>query len=1252
MSVGSKFSLSAGSVQSDRDLGLLSPDNLKIDDYSLADFMSFVVNHSSQVAFFNGLNVEDGTWANFFISDYPFILAFISSIAIKEESVELQTLGTYLEDSHGLLKSDKGLSAQLVFEGCLKIARRIDTWYGKVISGSGDTKLARELTSSINNSLKSSLIKLKYVGSLIFGNQYELETGNTFKNFSLIWAVESAGHVIYADILVDLSDTTQRLYEQLAEILWTFSRTQSYLISSAKNELAVILENKPGFKPYTALLLAYWEMYSHTQQTVNTFARKHLDFYYENVLRLQKKKAVPDQIFVSFDLQKNVANVTVPAGAALDAGKDKNGHAVIFTTDSKVLVSKSEIVSLMSLYFPAEESPVKGGTSLITDILLEQVATAALSGVTKGWAPFGGDQETATATSLQHSRTTVGFALAAPIFLLQEGNRTVQINLELESDSASKLEQFLRSDSAGRSLNRSNPRQWLSDAFLVSATGKDKWLTLKDASCSYYADTKILSIVVKLTDADKAIGPYHSGLSGNVLDTVHPVLKLMVNNDTPYFFYQLLSTLSYFRVSINVEVDGLETLCLKNYNSDIDSGKPFLPFGPDPLLNSNFYIGSKEFEDKCISTITFNFAWAGVPEKGIKSYYKSYAEPQPTNHSFTMSIAGPDGVCLVSNETDLTEFSLFSAISEKGIAAYTAKGPAKTANSPNKGMFYMTSLLSPDFSILNYNYREAITSVMWQNAKAYMEYSKSPMTISIIQSPADPKPSTSPVTKPVTPIPPEKALLAATTPASKADSSKLYIVASPREPFPLLIKKLTVDYHASMETELTPGAPGQLEVFHIDVASQYKIFPEVKPPLSLKGGRIPTLKLIPLYNKSRYFYLELSGLTLPSVVDVFFQLRLKPAINPAVILPIILWEYLCVSGWKVFDAQSAPVDDTLRLTKSGIIKFILPVDMKQDNPLMPINKYWIRGSTDNDAIPICNIENIYTHAVSATRSIDPENLLTDLTQLPANTVSSLVKQISQIKKVNQPDVSFGGSEAENHIAYYKRVSERLNHKQRAVSSWDFERLLLAKFPELFFVRCLNAVKVPGQGDLSNLKSYRKAGSVTIVVIPTATGAAKLKVNQAAPRLPLVELAAMTTFLSTCSSPLASIEVINAEYIFIKVSCKIKFKDGAESSDRLAALNTAVCDYLSPWKLSNNCYDIKSKISVFDIFSFMEQYPFVESLNPHSFKLAFYTEKEIGRFTSIGKVYGSDRFQDTIAEITNPWIIVASMEKHNLTSDGN
>src|ERR1041385_5808376 len=78
-------------------------------------------------------------------------------------------------------------------------------------------------------------------------------------------------------------------------------------------------------EPHFALLISFLEIFKIAQDDLNTITQRHLDFYYREVLNLQEKPAVPDQVFIIFTLAEQLQAALVPKGKELDAKKDGKG---------------------------------------------------------------------------------------------------------------------------------------------------------------------------------------------------------------------------------------------------------------------------------------------------------------------------------------------------------------------------------------------------------------------------------------------------------------------------------------------------------------------------------------------------------------------------------------------------------------------------------------------------------------------------------------------------------------------------------------------------------------------------------------------------------------------------------------------------------------------------------------------------------------------------------------------------------------
>ena len=153
---------------------------------------------------------------------------------------------------------------------------------------------------------------------------------------------------------------------------------------------------------------------------------------------------------------------------------------------------------------------------------------------------------------------------------------------------------------------------------------------------------------------------------------------------------------------------------------------------------------------------------------------------------------------------------------------------------------------------------------------------------------------------------------------------------------------------------------------------------------------------------------------------------------------------------------------------------IVPKIATDDNTLLDEGYYWLRASVSTYADAVCEFVGVHTQALRAVfknNNNDPTHLESSL---EAGTISKLVDRLPSIKKVKQIYASFDGFPKESDSVFYTRVSERLRHKDRAVTIWDYEHLLLEKFPKLYKVKCLNH---------TSPTSETAPGNICIIAIP-------------------------------------------------------------------------------------------------------------------------------------------------------------------------
>ncbi|MFC0182641.1 Baseplate J-like protein [Pseudarcicella hirudinis] len=341
------------------------------------------------------------------------------------------------------------------------------------------------------------------------------------------------------------------------------------------------------------------------------------------------------------------------------------------------------------------------------------------------------------------------------------------------------------------------------------------------------------------------------------------------------------------------------------------------------------------------------------------------------------------------------------------------------------------------------------------------------------------------------------------------------------------------------------------------------------------------------------FYLGLQELKLPGMISILFQVEDGSA-NPLIDKPEfhIHWSFLTGNGWKSF-LKSEVFDNTLQLTKSGVISFNIPVEASSENTSMPLGNLWIKAAVNDADEAVCRIAGVHPHAVLCTlqEAVSHPDLLEK--PLPEETISKLAVPEAAIKKVTQNYDSFGGRPSEQSDQFYKRISERLRHKDRAVTVWDYENLILEAFPAIYKVKCLNHTRyeTSGSGDIYNELSPRH---VTIVTLPNLRN--QRQIDPLKPYTSVDVLSEIDKFLTKRTSAFVKLHVKNPIFEEVKVSCKVKFFPQYDASLQVITLQKEITQFLSPWAFdagSEIVFGGKTEKSV--LINFIEEREYVDYL---------------------------------------------------------
>jgi hypothetical protein len=67
-----------------------------------------------------------------------------------------------------------------------------------------------------------------------------------------------------------------------------------------------------------------------------------LDFYYNEILQIEKNDARADKVYVIFELAKKAIQERIPGGTLLDGGKDANGKNAFTKQETNSLPTRQK----------------------------------------------------------------------------------------------------------------------------------------------------------------------------------------------------------------------------------------------------------------------------------------------------------------------------------------------------------------------------------------------------------------------------------------------------------------------------------------------------------------------------------------------------------------------------------------------------------------------------------------------------------------------------------------------------------------------------------------------------------------------------------------------------------------------------------------------------------------------------------------------------------------------------------------------
>lgn len=716
---------------------------------------------------------------------------------------------------------------------------------------------------------------------------------------------------------------------------------------------------------------------------------------------------------------------------------------------------------------------------------------------------------------------TIGFAISSPLLNLKEGRRRISMHLP-----------------GVENLNRTS--------LIAEYTSVKGWETavIDTRPGLDYTDDKTAKgfLLVKLDTGHPPLTPYNEKVHTANMQTIHPVVRIKITDGSETQFsqaYHLLKNITFSKIKLTVSVTGAKNLVLQNDLGTIDPVKPFQPFGPLPVKHkSTLYIGNPDIFNQYLKSFHVAINWKGVPGN-LAKYYEDW-KPLPSYlpadfltqwNQFTQG--HPPGKLF------LLDFGKWELLTLNEGAHYRNVLKQNKAATTNTFKTISTAIESS----YNYNRPAAYTTdARWGFAKIELRYDFGHRYYAKLLT--------------------ERVL-------EKVNNAAATL---PSQPYTPEFHSLHLDYVAEATIDVT--TENEHRFFHLH-------------PFGHAEVKTAFQSLLPLYEEEGTLLIGLSGITEPQVVSILFQLQNDTG-NPD--SPIgeankISWYVLVENAWRKLDRLSDMQSDTTQgFTTTGLIKFILPADAFSEHSLLTNGLVWIKASVHvhSDAYPL--LLRLETQAIEAEfddRGNDPYHLQAPL---PAGSISKAETKIPGIKSVSQPFASYEGYMAEQNIHFITRVSERLRHKSRAWNIWDYERMLLDEFPQVYKIKCISHASTTAEYSV---------GQTLIIVLPNP---ANLNFQDPLkPRVSKSTIEDMKAFIRQYTSPFVHINIANPNYEAIRVECDVKLKkEYNNEAFYRTQLKSEISAFIAPWTANSSLnVSFGSRLFKSAIINFIEERPYID-----------------------------------------------------------
>lgn len=1173
------------------------------DERKFSDLLTFINRLSKKIQYYNNENKPDGNWYEFFVSDEIFLLAEIDNFPLNE--LEKQRVSAMVSFENQNIIGEKQLIIRQFYSSILNLLQHMNEWYSiasRYNKNKTATPIENELTAVIEFTGQEMLQKLKSIHAGTVDDQQNPFFEFDDSRFVTIWNKNNTGEP--ENILVN-RDSKEELSLALKHLLLIYKpvyKTMSTLMVRARVLLQKSFHHQSDHQPHIGLILSFLELYKYAQQDLNAIPERQLNFYLHTILGQQKRPQVADRMLCFFNIREDVDPILLPKGTKILAGQNVEGNDRIYAIERDTFLNHVKLSDIHTLFI--SRNPLIDQNTryqLVSGIYQKQIDPEKFPD--HSIATLGEEQRFFMEEEKTMEEAKLGFAIVSNALRLQAGQREILLTFNFTEQSFHYLTTVLMDIATQREIK---PDEAFYTVFTQSIfpeyTTEEGWQTFSQVDMVAPEDWSMrkFSIRLILSQAMPAFVSYNESVHAQGWNVSQPAIRIMLKGNDSYHPYSHLHFLELDDITIDVQVNQLKQLNLITNNGSIDDTAPFELLGATPKKGSYLLIGNDELFCKQLTKLEMGWDYFSLPtgEQSLGEYYGSYPF-EMGNKNFKIKVSA------------LTDFSFVPSKGE-GAQEYTLF-EFENENGPLRPSRFIQDI---DLARLKIQHNPKLTMA---DIEAYHPSLETGFIKLELDSPS--VGFGSDVYASV-----YSAVITNGVDIKKVKNGEMLNIQPPNDPFSPLAQNFFLNYTAQSQLifngrrSFENNKKDENTFIHIHPFGSHPVFEQATPH---------QLGIVPYFELEGSIYIGLEHIDSNEVVNMLWELvpNDKWTYGDGA---EVKWYYLSKTKWMPLKGQHLLFDETNGLINSGIISIEIPSDASTEHLSLPSGKIWLKAGVSQKAELVSRLKHIYVNAASARYTFPHEGEENHPISLEAYSAEAVLENIDGILSVTQPLPTLGGRAKENQGEFISRISEYIRHKQRAITTWDMEKMLLREFDDLAFVRAFGHF---------GYEEYVAPGEVVIAAMPKIYN----KDVFYQPKLNLGEIFAMEEYLKKISSPFANISVRNPLFEFVWVKCKVVL-NSKETGAVLKQLHSDLLHYLCPWfyddpKLAMTVRSVRRS----DVFMFLQGRPYISYIT--GFSLVHLIVDDNGQY-HLQDTAQSDNATDEIL-CTKPWTVLVPLAGNHI-----